>query len=343
MTGRTNRQWLLTSRPEGMFNEQNFKWVETSIPSPKDGELLLRNLWLSCDPTQMGWMKTDTYVPKVPLGEVMRSIGVGQVVESRVVGFKVGELVTGLVGWQDYVVASGGGPSSIQRVPFGVPPELALSLFGLTGMTAYFGVTDIGRVQAKETFVVSSAAGAVGSIAGQIAKILGAHVVGIAGGPVKCEWLRREAGFDAAIDYRSERVGPRLSETCASGIDVYFDNVGGEILDEVLARIGLHARIVLSGAIADYASREYRPLRNYPLLIRRRGRMEGFIVTDYAARVSEAVPVLAGWHAEGRLKQKVDIAVGLENAPSALARLFKGENFGKQLLKLADPPLPVPS
>lgn len=343
MIGRTNRQWLLVSRPEGMFTEANFKWVETPVPTPKNGEFLLRNLWLSCDPTQMGWMKTDTYVPKVPLGEVMRSFGVGQIVASEDPAFKVGELVAALVGWQDYLVASGGGPSLARRVDPRVPPELALSLFGLTGMAAYFGVTDIGKVQARETFVVSSAAGAVGSIAGQIAKIRGARVVGIAGGPAKCEWLRTEAGFDAAIDYRAEKVGPRLSELCPQGIDVYFDNVGGETLDEVLARINLHSRIVLCGAISDYASREYRPLRNYPLLTGRRGRMEGFIVTDYAARYSEGVSALSRWYAEGRLKQRTDIAVGLENAPKALARLFTGENFGKQLLKIADPPLPVPS
>jgi len=340
MSGRKNRQWLLVSRPEGMFTEQNFKWVEAPIAALKDGEILLRNLWLSCDPTQIGWMKVDTYVPKVPLGEVMRAIGVGQVIESRNSSYKAGELVSGFIGWQDHVAIGGRDLKAVQRLPPNVPPELMLSLFS-TGMTAYFGVTDIGRVQAGETFVVSSAAGAVGSIAGQIAKILGARVVGIAGGPVKCEWLREEAGFDAAIDYRAEKVGPRLSETCPQGIDVYFDNVGGEILDEVLPRINLHARIVMCGAIADYVSREYRPLRNYPLLITRRGRMEGFIILDYATRFGEAVPVLAGWYAGGRLKQKVDVAVGLENAPKTLARLFKGENFGKQLLKIADPPLPV--
>ncbi|HXY47209.1 MAG TPA: NADP-dependent oxidoreductase [Thermoplasmata archaeon] len=342
MASRPNRQWLLVSRPEGMFGEQNFKWVETSIPPPKDGEILLRTLWLSCDPTQMGWMKVDTYVPKVPIGGVMRASGIGQVVESRSAGFKVGELVRGLTGWQDYVVVGGSDLNTVQRVPPRIPPELALSLFGITGMTAYFGVVDIARVQAGETFVVSSAAGAVGSIAGQIAKIRGARVVGIAGGPAKCDWLRKEAGFDAAIDYRAEKVGPRLSETCPQGIDVYFDNVGGEILDEVLGRINLHARIVMCGAISDYVSREFRPLRNYPLLITKRGRMEGFIILDYAARFAEAAPVLAGWHAEGRLKQKVDIAVGLEKAPKTLARLFSGENFGKQLLKVADPPLSVP-
>lgn len=343
MIGRTNRQWLLVRRPEGMFDEQDFQWVESPAPTPREGEMLVRNLWLSCDPTQMGWMKVDSYVPKVPLGEVMRAFGVGQIVESRHPGFKVGELVTGLLGWQDYVVtAGGGGARSVQRVPPLAPPEMALSLFGITGLSAYFGVTDIGRVRPGETFVVSSAAGAVGSIAGQIAKILGARVVGIAGGPAKCEWLRKEAGFDAAIDYRTESVGPRLSETCPNGIDVYFDNVGGETLDEVLARINLHGRIVLCGAISNYATREFRPLRNYYLLTPRRGRMQGFIILDYADRFSEAVAALARWLADGHLRQKLDVVTGLENAPQALARLFRHENFGKQLVKLADPPLGSP-
>jgi NADPH-dependent curcumin reductase CurA len=323
-----------------MFSEQNFEWVETPIPTPKEGELLVRNLWLSCDPTQMGWMKVDSYVPKVPLGGVMRALGVGQVVESHQADFKAGELVNGLVGWQDFFVTNGGDPNRVQKLPPNVPPELALSLFGITGMSAYFGITDIGKVQAGETVVVSSAAGAVGSIAGQVAKILGARVVGIAGGPVKCEWLRKDAGFDAAIDYRTEKVGSRLTETCPKGIDVYFDNIGGEILDEVLARINLHARIVMCGAISDYATREYHPLRNYPALVVKRGRMEGFIVSDYAARFPQAAALLAGWLAEGRIKQKLDIALGLENAPKTLARLFDGTNFGKQLLKVADPPLP---
>ena len=337
MLGRTNRQWILVQRPEGMFSEENFKWVESPVPSVKDGEFLLRNLWLSCDPTQMGWMKVDTYVPKVPLGEVMRAFGIGEVVESRNSGFRVGDLLAGLIGWQDYVVIGVDNLNAVQRVPPNVPPELTLSLFGLTGMTAYFGVTDIGKVAAGETFVVSSAAGAVGSIAGQIAKIHGAHVVGIAGGRAKCDWLRKEAGFDVAIDYRSEKVGSRLSEVCPNGIDVYFDNVGGEILDDVLTRINLHARIVLCGAISGYASRQYRALTNYYTLIGKRGRMEGFIILDYAPRFGEAAKALAGWSAEGRLKQKLDIAVGLENAPKTLARLFHGENFGKQLLKIADP------
>lgn len=343
MQSRSNRQWLLVSRPETMFSEHDFKWTEAPVPDLKPGELLVRNLWISCDPTQLGWMKMDTYVPKVPLGDVMRAIAVGQVVESHNDSFTAGELVSGMLGWQDYLVTSGGGPNPLLRVPPGVRPSLALSLFGITGLSAYFGVVDIGNVRAGETFVVSSGAGAVGSIAGQIAKIRGARVIGIAGGPLKCEWLVEEAKFDEAIDYRSEKVGPRLSELCPKGIDVYFDNVGGEILDEVLARINLHARIVLCGGISGYAGREAHPLSNYRMLTQRRGRMEGFIILDYAPRFAEAIPVLAGWLGEGRLIQKEDVMVGLENAPKALARVFKGENFGKQLLKVADPPLPAPN
>jgi NADPH-dependent curcumin reductase len=343
MDAKQNRQWLLVKRPESTFSESEFKWSEVPVPSLKEGELLIRNLWLSFDPTQLVWMKADSYVPKIPLGEVVRAIGVGQVVESRHSGFKVGEMVTGLLGWQDYLATDGGGLAMIQKVPAQVPPTLALSLFGITGMSAYFGVTEIGKVQPGETFVVSSAAGAVGSIAGQIAKIRGARVVGIAGGRMKCDWLRNEAGFDEAIDYRSEKVGARLSETCPKGIDVYFDNVGGEVLDEVLARITLHARIVLCGAISGYGTREFRPLTNYSALTVKRGRMEGFIILDYASRFAEAVPVLAGWLAQGRLKQKEDVAVGLENAPKTLARLFTGANFGKQLLKIADPSISASS
>ena len=337
MPGKVNRQWVFASPPEGMPSPQNFTWVSSQVPALKDGEFLVRTLWISVDPTQLVWMKRDSYVPRVPPGEPMRAIGVGQVVESRHPGYKVGELVMGLVGWQDYAVSDGAGLRPVQKVPPRVPPDLALGLFGITGLSAYFGVVDIGLVHAGETFVVSSAAGAVGSVAGQIAKIRGAYVVGIAGGPVKCDWIRKVAGFDVAIDYRSENVGARLSECCPKGIDVFFDNVGGQILDDVLARINPRARIVLCGAISSYATGVVYPLRNYIQLVTKRGQMQGFIVTDYAPRYEEAISALAGWLAEGRLKLKEDVVEGLENAPRALARLFNGENFGKQLLHVANP------
>jgi NADPH-dependent curcumin reductase len=205
-----NRQWLVNSRPEGVLREDNFQWVERRIPSPEEGQVLVRNLWLSFDPTQRGWMSRDSYVPMIPLGDVMRAASVGQVVESRHPEYKCGEFVQGAFGWQDYVATDGGGIIPMRRVPPGVPPNLALSLFGITGPTAYFGVLDVGQVKAGETFVVSGAAGATGSVAGQIAKIKGCRVIGTAGGMAKCDWLKNEAGFDDAIDYRSENIGTRL-------------------------------------------------------------------------------------------------------------------------------------
>lgn len=341
MRNDTNRQWLLSNRPQGMINEENFRWVEGPIPGVRDGQVLVRNLWLSFDPTQRGWMSMDTYVPMIPLGEVMRAISVGQVVESRRPDYKPGELVQGAFGWQDYVSTDGSGLVPMRKLAPSVPPNLALSLFGITGPTAYFGVLDVGRVKAGETVVVSGAAGATGSIAGQIAKIKGCKVVGIAGGRAKCDWLKNEARFDEAIDYRAEDVEARLSALCPDGIDVFFDNVGGPVLDAVLARLKLKARIVLCGAISRYNDAVPAPGPvNYLNLIIRRARMEGFIVLDYAERLPEAIAELSGWLAEGKLKQKEDVALGLENAPSTLIRLFTGQNFGKQLLKIADLTLP---
>ncbi|HKF57292.1 MAG TPA: NADP-dependent oxidoreductase [Blastocatellia bacterium] len=341
MRNDVNRQWLLSNRPQGMIKAENFRWVEAPLPSVEEGQVLVRNLWLSFDPTQRPWMSMDTYVPMVPLGEVMRAISVGQVVESHRQDYRPGELVQGAFGWQDYVSTDGSGLVPMRKLPSGVPPNLALSLFGITGPTAYFGVLDVGRVKPGEMFVVSGAAGATGSIAGQIAKIMGCKVVGIAGGRAKCEWLTNEVRFDSAIDYRAEDVEARLSVLCPEGIDVFFDNVGGPVLDAVLARLKLKARIVLCGAISRYNDPDPAPgPSNYLNLIIQRARMEGFIVLDYAERFSEAITELSNWLAEGKLKQKEDVAHGLENAPSTLIRLFTGQNFGKQLLKIADPPLP---
>jgi NADPH-dependent curcumin reductase len=322
-----------------MVKESNFRWTESLIPTINEGEILVRNLWLSFDPTQRGWMSIDTYIPKIPLGEAMKSIAIGQVVESRHPNYKAGEFVSGIFGWEDYTAKNGSeiGLGTIRKVPDGTPLNLALSLFGTTGLTAYFGVNDIGQCKQGETFVVSAAAGAVGSIAGQIAKIKGCKVIGIAGGKAKCDWAIKEAGFDGTIDYKSEDVGARLSELCSKGIDVYFDNVGSSLLDEALARINLHARIVLCGSISRYNTNVPFGPKNYFNLTLRRGRMEGFLVFDYATRYSEAIQSLSSWLREGRLKQKEDIAIGLENAPKTLVRLFTGENFGKQLLKIADP------
>ncbi|HUB94292.1 MAG TPA: NADP-dependent oxidoreductase [Stellaceae bacterium] len=335
-----NRQWILEKRPQGNLTGAEFRLAETPVPKPADGQILVRNLWLSMDPTQRGWMSRDTYVPMIPLGEVMRASGVGQVIESRHDGYRPGELVQGMMGWQDYVVSDGKGLLPLRKVPAGVPPNLALSLFGITGPTAYFGITDVGQVKEGETVVVSGAAGATGSIAGQIAKIKGCRVIGTAGGKVKCDWLVSAAHFDGAIDYRAEDVGARLDALCPDGIDVFYDNVGGVVLNEVLARIKLRARIVLCGSISRYNDTSPTPgPANYANLVSRRARMEGFLVTDYLKRYPEAIAALGQWQKEGRLVQKEDVAQGLENAPRTLARLFTGENFGKQLLKIADAPM----
>ncbi len=342
MSDRKNRQWILEARPVGQLTGKEFRWNETSAPDPTDGQVLVRNLWLSFDPTQRNWMARDSYVPMIPLGEVMRAIGVGQVVESRHHDFKPGDLVQGWWGWQDYVATDGRGVGGMHKLSPGVPPNTALSLFGITGNTAYFGITEIGQVKSGETVVVSGAVGSTGSIAGQIAKIKGCRVVGTAGGKEKCDWLTQAAGFDGAIDYKNEDVGRRLTTLCPNGIDVFFDNVGGVVLNEVLARINLKARIVLCGAISRYNETVLPPgPSNYFNLTAKRGRMEGFIILDYVPRFAESIAALGRWHREGKLVQKEDIAVGLENAPHTLMRLFTGENFGKQLLKIADPPLSV--
>lgn len=335
-----NRQWILEARPTGMLTGREFRWNEAPIPKIEDAQMLVRNLWLSFDPTQRSWMSRDTYVPAIALGDVMRAGAVGQVIESRHPDFRPGDLVYGTFGWQDFIATDGRGMTPVRKLPPGVSPNLFLSIFSLNGPTAYFGITDVGQVKAGETVVVSGAAGITGSLAGQIAKIKSARVIGTAGGREKCEWLTREARFDGAIDYKSEDIGPRLSALCPAGIDVFYDNVGGNVLDAVLARINVKARVVLCGGISRYNdSAPALGPSNYLNLIVKRSRMEGFLIFDYLPRLPEAIEALGRWHREGRLVHKEDIALGLENAPSTLMRLFLGQNFGKQLLKIADAPL----
>ena len=335
-----NRQWLLEARPHGMIKESDFRWNETVVPPLKDGQVVVRNLAFSFDPTQRGWMSMDTYMPAIPLGQTMKAGTIGQVVESRREGFAKGDLVQGLFGWEDYTVNGGEGLMGLQKLPRGTDPVLALSLLGTTGLTAYFGTLAVGAVKAGDTFVVSGAAGATGSVSGMIAKIKGCRVVGIAGGREKCDWLLKEAGFDAAIDYKNENVGEALTKHCPQGINVYFDNVGGEILDHALARLAYGARVVICGAISQYNNLgERNPVgpKNYFNLIMQHARMEGFLVFHFMPRYSEAIAEMSKWHAEGKLKNEVDLQQGLENAPKTIIRLFTGANVGKQLLKLADP------
>ncbi len=335
-----NRQWLLASRPQGLIKETDFRWNETTVPPLSDGQVLVRNLAVSFDPTQRGWMSMDTYMPAIPIGHTMKAGTVGQVVESKRAGFAKGDLVQGLFGWEDYTVTGGEGLMGPQKLREGTDPLLALSILGTTGLTAYFGTLAVGNAKAGDTFVVSGAAGATGSVSGMIAKIKGCRVIGIAGGREKCEWLTKEAGFDAAIDYKNEKVGRALTRHCPKGIDVYFDNVGGEILDSALARLADRARVVLCGAISQY--NEDRGVagwgpKNYFNLIFHGARMEGFLVFHFAKRYPEAIAEMSKWYAEGKLKNQIDLKHGLENAPKTIIRLFTGANFGKQLLKLADP------
>jgi len=332
-----NGQWLLAARPSGMVKESDFEFAETPIPKALDGTMVVRTLYIGFDPTMRGWMvDQESYMPPVAIGEPMRASGVGQVIESKCEGFAPGDFVHGLLGWQEYVLC---GPS-MMKVPAGMPITLPLHLFGITGLTAYFGMMEIGKPKSGETVVVSGAAGATGSIAGQIARIHGCRVVGIAGGPEKCGWLTDSARFDATIDYKSENVEARLRELCPDGIDVYFDNVGGEILDAVLTRLALNARVVLCGGIARYNEKEPSPgPSNYMNLIMQRARMEGFIIVDYMSRFAEGSAELAGWLAEGQLVYCEDIQQGFENTPKTFLRLFSGANLGKQLLKIAEPPI----
>ncbi|HZF48647.1 MAG TPA: NADP-dependent oxidoreductase [Polyangiaceae bacterium] len=332
-----NRQWRLASRPKGMVSESNFQWVEEPVRSIENGEILVRSLLLSCDPTQRMWMAQDTYMPAVAIGEVMRSAGIGVVEESRHRDFAPEDIVSGLLGWQDYAVMTSSGLARPTKIPPGVPLPVALSALGHTGLTAYFGLLDIGKIREGETVVVSGAAGATGSMACQIAKIKGCRVIGIAGGPEKCKWLTDELGVDGAIDYKSEDVAKRLRELCPKGIDVYFDNVGGEILDAALGELAMRGRVVICGGISGYNSDDLPAgPRKYMNLLIKRGRMEGFLVSDYFDRAGEAIKDIGGWARAGKIKDRVEMEEGLENAPKALQRIFKGENMGKQLVKVGD-------
>lgn len=336
MSESVNRQWLLARRPHGMVGPENFEYVETPVPEPGPGEVLVRNAYLSFDPTQRGWMEDrPSYLPPVAIGEPMRAGSVGRVVASNRPDFAVGDWVQGTGGWQDYFVTDGGGAVPLRRVPEGVPPTMVLSVLGVTGLTAYWGMLDLGRPEPGQTVLVSGAAGATGSVAGQIARIRGARVVGIAGGPEKCAWLKETARFDEAIDYKHEDVRARIAETCPKGIDVYFDNVGGEILEAALDHLAMHARVVLCGGISSYNATEPPPgPRNLLNLVIMRARMEGFIVLDYYDRAGEAVKDLLGWIQRGELHHEEDVQEGFANIPATLQRLFTGQNRGKQLLHI---------
>jgi NADPH-dependent curcumin reductase CurA len=332
----TNRQWRLAARPHGLPVASDWDFRSEAIPSPGEGELLVRVLFISLDPAMRGWMNEGrSYIPPVGIGEVMRALGAGEVVESRHPAFSAGDHVTGSFGVQAYALSDGSG---VTRVSTDLAPLTTyLSVLGMTGMTAYFGLLDIGKPVAGDTVVVSGAAGAVGMVVGQIAKLKGCRVVGIAGGPEKCRFIVDELGFDAAIDYKSEDVRIALREQCPDRINVYFDNVGGDVLDAALTRLARHARIVICGSVSQYNNEgPARGPANYMALLVDRARMEGFLVFDFAARYQEAGAEMAGWIAEGRLRSLEDVVTGLESFPNTLLRLFRGENFGKLILGVED-------
>jgi NADPH-dependent curcumin reductase len=331
-----NHQVQLAARPVGLPKASDWLYTEEPVPQPGDGEVLIKILYLSLDPAMRGWMNDSrSYIPPVGLGEVMRALAAGKVIASDHPGLAVGDYVTGLLGVQEYAVAKG---NAVMKVD----PELAelpvyLGTLGMPGMTAYFGLLDIGRPVEGDTVVVSGAAGAVGGVVGQIAKLKGCHVIGIAGGAEKCSYVVDELGFDAAIHYKARNVNEALGEHCPDGINVYFDNVGGEILDAALAHLARHARVVLCGAISQYnATDAMRGPSNYMSLLVNHASMTGFVFSDYLDRLPEAAKTLGGWVAAGELSSREDIAEGgLENFPDTLLRLFRGENTGKLVLKVA--------
>ena len=337
-----NRQWVLRKRPSGMVREDDFEMIESPVPEPGEDEVVVRNCYLAFEPAMRGWIEdVKSYLPPVAIGEVMRASAVGQVVASNRDDVAVGQCVSGLFGWQDYAALRPGGLVGLNPVPDGVELTHPLSILGMTSITAYFGLLDVGEPKAGETVVVTGAAGATGSVAAQIARIKGCRVIGTAGGREKCDWLRDEAKLDGVIDYKNEDVLDRLGELCPDGIDVAFDNVGGETLDAILFHIAERARIVLCGAISGYNAEKPEPqLRHIRNLIPRRGRMQGFIVLDYLARAGEALRDLTQWVGEGRIAYQEDIQQGMENCPRTFLRLFSGQNQGKQLLEIAQLPLP---
>ncbi len=330
----TSRAVTLAARPTGFPSESDFALVEQPVPEPGPGEVLVRILWTSVDPYQRGRMSSArSYAKPVEIGEVMTAQALGEVAESHDGRFSPGNLVIGQLGWQDYAVARGG---ALRLVPPVVdPPTLALHAVGGTGFTAYFGLLDVGRPRPGDTVVVSGAAGAVGHVVGQIAKLAGCRAVGISGGPEKTRDLTDLYGYDAAIDYKNDDVRGALKEACPRGVDVYFDNVGGEISAAVHARLALHARIVICGQVSQYNAEGPAPTFDPRALIVFRARMQGFLVSDYAHRFDEAAVRLAQWVAEGTIRWREHVTEGLENAPAAFIGMLNGENRGKALVRVA--------
>jgi NADPH-dependent curcumin reductase len=337
MTSPSNRQFKLKQRPVGMVKREDFEFTQGPIPEPGPGEVLVKILYLSLDPAMRGWMNEGkSYVPPVGIGEVMRAGGAGVVVKSNDPKFGVGDHVIGIPGVQEYAAVPA---KTLTKVdPKLAPLPVYLGTLGMPGMTAYFGLLEVGEFKPGDVVVVSGAAGAVGQVVGQVAKIKGAgKVVGIAGGPDKCKYAVETLGYDACLDYKAGDLKKQLKEACPKGVDLYFDNVGGDILDTVLTQLAMHARIVICGAISQYNNTT--PVKgpsNYMSLLVNRAMMKGMVVFDHAPRYKEAAMEMGGWLAQGKMKTREQIVEGLENFPEALLKLFKGENTGKLVLKVGE-------
>jgi NADPH-dependent curcumin reductase CurA len=338
MSNRVNRQWRLKSRPTGLIKPDNFELVSEAIPDPADAQFLIRNVYLSLDPAMRGWMvDRPSYVPPVQIGEVMRGLAVGIVEKSNHPKFSAGDRVQGMFGWQDYLLSNG---EAVTKLPVSELPFSAyLGLFGLAGLTSYAGLLEVAQPKAGETLLISGAAGSVGSLVGQIGKIKGLRVVGIAGSDEKCNWLREELAFDAALNYKEANFKKELKAACPNGVDIYFDNVGGEILETALYLMNTFGRVVACGMISLYNAIQAVPgPANFPLVISKRLKIQGFIATDYSSKVKEMVSSFTQWYSSGQLKYRVDIVRGLEQAPVAINKLFDGSNQGKLMVQVSDPP-----
>ncbi|WP_223034387.1 NADP-dependent oxidoreductase [Hanstruepera marina] len=331
-----NKQLILNERPKGMPDSNTWKLQESPIPDIKEGELLIQNHYISLDPAMRGWINdSKSYIEPVQLGDVMRAGAIGKVIQSKNSHFKVGQTVTGWSGVQQYTVSNGEGIYSVDDSQ--LPMQKFLGILGMPGMTAYFGILEVGKIREGDIVVVSGAAGAVGSVVGQIAKIKGCYVVGIAGGKKKCDYIVNELGFDTAIDYKSQNIFEAIKEACPKGLDVYFDNVGGEILEAALSRLKKHARIVICGAISQYNTiDDMKGPRNYMSLLVNRATMQGMVVMDYAEKYPMAMRDMAGWIIQGKLKSNESVYDGIENFQETFKRLFTGEKLGKLLLKVIE-------
>jgi len=329
-----NRRIVLASRPKGWVSEENFRLENAPLPRPAEGEVLVKNLWLSLDPYMRGRMDDrKSYAAKQELGEVMIGGTAGEVIESRNPAFKSGDAVVGMLGWQQYGCADGKG---LRKVDAGrVPLSAYLGVLGMPGVTAWVGLLDICRPKEGETVAVSAASGAVGSVVGQIARLKGCRAVGIAGGKAKCDYVVKELGFDACVDYKASSFNDDLKTAAPKGVDCYFENVGGEILDALLRRMNPFSRIAVCGLISQYNLTEPYGVKTFQSILTNRIKVQGFIVSDRLELWAKALPELAGWVAEGKIKYRESVVEGLENAPRGLIALLQGGNFGKQLVKLA--------